>query len=139
MTNFVLSLARISCQDSRPAGYRLSARRSYLRPCQRCPEHDRLGIMDKSRTCAQDGAGLELWRRIVELHGGTLETTSILGEGTTVRTHLKEVRIKRCRRTVPSPLRRVKPTGLSAQTVWERRFPPRITLRCWAPPILRAK
>ena len=48
-------------------------------------------MVDKSRSRAQGGAGLglALCRRIVELHGGTLEFESVLGQGTTVRICLK--------------------------------------------------
>ena len=35
------------------------------------------------------GLGLALCRRIVELHGGTLEFESVLGQGATARIHLK--------------------------------------------------
>ena len=48
-------------------------------------------MVDKSRARAQGGAGLglALCRRIVELHGGTLEFESVLGQGATARIHLK--------------------------------------------------
>ena len=48
-------------------------------------------MVDKSRARAQGGAGLglALCRRIIELHGGTLEFESILGKGTTARVCLK--------------------------------------------------
>ncbi len=48
-------------------------------------------MVDKSRARAQGGAGLglALCRRIVELHGGTMEIESELGRGTCVRVHLK--------------------------------------------------
>ncbi len=48
-------------------------------------------MVDKSRSRAQGGAGLglSLCRRVVELHGGTLEFESVPGQGTTVRVRLK--------------------------------------------------
>ena len=48
-------------------------------------------MVDKSRARAQGGAGLglALCQRIVELHSGTMEFESALGQGTTVRIHLK--------------------------------------------------
>lgn len=48
-------------------------------------------MVDKSRARAQGGAGLglALCRRIVDLHGGTMEFESVTGRGTTVRIHLK--------------------------------------------------
>ena len=48
-------------------------------------------MVDKSRARAQGGAGLglALCRRIVELHGGTLEFESVLGKGTTARIYLR--------------------------------------------------
>ena len=48
-------------------------------------------MVDKSRARAQGGAGLglALCRRIVELHGGTMEFRSVEGKGTQVRIHLK--------------------------------------------------
>ena len=48
-------------------------------------------MVDKSRARAQGGAGLglALCRWIVELHGGTLEFESVLGQGTTARVYLK--------------------------------------------------
>lgn len=48
-------------------------------------------MVDKSRSRAQGGAGLglALCRRIVELHGGTMDIGSKPGEGTCVRVHLK--------------------------------------------------
>ena len=48
-------------------------------------------MVDKSRSRAQGGAGLglALCRRIVDLHGGRMELESRLGQGTTVRVHLK--------------------------------------------------
>ena len=48
-------------------------------------------MVDKSRARAQGGAGLglALCRRIVELHGGTMEFDSAPGEGATVRICLK--------------------------------------------------
>ena len=48
-------------------------------------------MIDKSRSRAQNGAGLglALCQRIAELHGTKLEYDSTLGEGTTVRIHLK--------------------------------------------------
>lgn len=47
-------------------------------------------MIDKSRSRAQNGAGLglALCQRIAQLHGSTLEYTSALGEGTTVRVFL---------------------------------------------------
>ena len=48
-------------------------------------------MVDKSRSRAQGGAGLglALCRRIVDLHGGTMDIESRLGRGTRVRIHLK--------------------------------------------------
>lgn len=48
-------------------------------------------MVDKSRARAQGGAGLglALCRRIVDLHGGTLEFESVAGRGTTARVCLK--------------------------------------------------
>jgi signal transduction histidine kinase len=48
-------------------------------------------MIDKSRSRAQNGAGLglALCQRIAELHGTTLEYESEPGEGTTVRVFLK--------------------------------------------------
>lgn len=48
-------------------------------------------MVDKSRARAQGGAGLglALCRRIVDLHGGTLEFESVTGRGTTARVHLR--------------------------------------------------
>lgn len=48
-------------------------------------------MVDKSRARAQGGAGLGLavCRRIVALHGGTMEFQSAEGSGTQVRVHLK--------------------------------------------------
>lgn len=48
-------------------------------------------MVDKSRARAQGGAGLGLavCRRIVTLHGGTMEFQSVVGTGTQVRVHLK--------------------------------------------------
>lgn len=48
-------------------------------------------MVDKSRARAQGGAGLglALCRQIVELHGGTMGFESVLGQGATVRIHLK--------------------------------------------------
>lgn len=48
-------------------------------------------MVDKSRARAQGGAGLglALCRRIVDLHGGTMEFESVTGRGTTVRVRLK--------------------------------------------------
>ena len=49
-------------------------------------------MIDKSRSRAQNGAGLglALCKRIAELHGTRLEFTSAPGEGTTVRVFLEE-------------------------------------------------
>ena len=49
-------------------------------------------MIDKSRSRAQNGAGLglALCKRIAELHGTRLEFTSTPGEGTTVRVFLEE-------------------------------------------------
>lgn len=51
-------------------------------------------MVDKSRARAQGGAGLglALCQRVIDLHGGTMELESTLGEGTRVRIHLKGVR-----------------------------------------------
>jgi signal transduction histidine kinase len=48
-------------------------------------------MIDKSRSRAQNGAGLglALCSKIAELHGTTLEYSSQLGKGTTVRVFLK--------------------------------------------------
>ncbi|WP_298021512.1 cell wall metabolism sensor histidine kinase WalK [uncultured Dysosmobacter sp.] len=48
-------------------------------------------MVDKSRARAQGGAGLGLavCRRIVSLHGGSMEFQSVEGTGTQVRVHLK--------------------------------------------------
>ena len=48
-------------------------------------------MIDKSRSRAQNGAGLglALCQRIAELHGTKLEYESVEGEGTTVRILLK--------------------------------------------------
>lgn len=48
-------------------------------------------MIDKSRSRAQNGAGLglALCQRIADLHGTRLQYTSVLGEGTTVRVFLK--------------------------------------------------
>ena len=48
-------------------------------------------MIDKSRSRAQNGAGLglALCQRIAELHGTALEYDSELGKGTTVRIFLK--------------------------------------------------
>ena len=50
-------------------------------------------MIDKSRSRAQNGAGLglALCQRIAELHGTALEFESEPGKGTTVRVALREV------------------------------------------------
>ena len=83
-------------------------------------------MIDKSRSRAQNGAGLglALCQRIAELHGSTLEYTSELGKGTTVRillkdgegTHERKKDEGRSRKAPESPERAERPAETGAET-----------------------